>query len=130
VGQEPVAETLPPAIPPTAPAVQIITVRGPAGPPGPPGPPGPAGLPGVAGTSNSYPAVIYTAPPAPAVNFSGASYFSATNITSDQLTNNLATITTLTVSGNSTITGSQTVTGALTVSGASSLTGAITKIQL
>src|SRR3989338_1359872 len=69
-------------------SVKTVTVQGAQGIPGPPGPEGKEGKegpegrqgpPGTNGSSNSYPAVIYTAPPAPSANFSGASYFSATN---------------------------------------------------
>src|SRR3989344_2326999 len=68
------------------------------GPEGKEGPQGPQGSPGINGSSNSYPAVIYTAPPAPAANFSGASYFSATNITSGLISADTAKVAELKVS--------------------------------
>src|SRR3989344_3822075 len=101
-------------------SVKTVTVQGPQGIPGPEGkegkegPPGPPGPPGTNGSSNSYPAVIYTAPPAPSANFSGASYFSATNITSGLLSADTLKVTELKVSGSSTFTGGLNVTGAST----------------
>src|SRR3989338_10045113 len=84
------------------------------GPEGKEGPQGPQGSPGINGSSNSYPAVIYTAPPAPAANFSGASYFSATNITSGLISADTAKVAELKVSSSLNVTGSSTL-GALTV---------------
>src|SRR3989344_5302564 len=101
-------------------SVKTVTVQGAQGIPGPEGkqgkegPPGPPGPPGTNGSSNSYPAVIYTAPPAPSANFSGASYFSATNITSGLLSADTLKVTELKVSGSSTFTGGLNVTGAST----------------
>src|SRR3989344_9376239 len=89
-------------------------LTGPAGPQGKEGPQGIQGPPGTNGSSNSYPAVIYTAPPAPTANFSGASYFSATNITSGLLSADTLKVTELKVSGSSTFTGGLNVTGAST----------------
>src|SRR3989344_4743725 len=92
----------------------VDQLRGPEGKEGPQGPQGSVGPPGTNGSSNSYPAVIYTAPPAPAANFSGASYFSATNITSGLISADTLKVTELKVSGSSTFTGGLNVTGAST----------------
>ena len=92
----------------------VAQLRGPQGVEGPSGPQGSVGPPGTNGSSNSYPAVIYTAPPAPAANFSGASYFSATNITSGLISADTAKVAELKVSSSLNVTGSSTL-GALTV---------------
>src|SRR3989344_4496453 len=89
-------------------------LRGPQGVQGPQGPQGSVGPPGTNGSSNSYPAVIYTASPAPSANFSGASYFSATNITSGLVSADTAKVAELKVSSSLNVTGSSTL-GALTV---------------
>src|SRR3989338_5916999 len=87
-------------------------LRGPQGVQGPQGPQGSVGPPGTNGSSNSYPAVIYTASPAPSANFSGASYFSATNITSGLVSADTAKVAELKVSSSTVLSGSLDVTGA------------------
>ncbi len=78
----------------------VDQLRGSQGPQGNTGPQGPAGPTGLTTTNpNSYPAIVYTAPPNPAANFSGASFFSATNLSSNEFTTNILKGTTLTISG-------------------------------
>src|SRR3989344_699552 len=95
-------------------ASEFRGLTGPQGKEGPQGPQGSVGPPGINGTSGGTPSVIYSAPPAPAVNFSGASYFSATNITSGLISADTLKVTELKVSGSSTFTGGLNVTGAST----------------
>src|SRR3989344_6388392 len=90
----------------------VAQLRGPEGKEGPQGPQGSPGINGV--SSNATPSIIYSAPPAPAANFSGASYFSATNITSSLLSADTAKVAELKVSSSLNVTGSSTL-GAITV---------------
>jgi len=90
----------------------VAQLRGPEGKEGPQGPQGSPGINGV--SSNATPSIIYSAPPAPAANFSGASYFSATNITSGLISADTAKVAELKVSSSLNVTGSSTL-GALTV---------------
>ena len=86
-------------------------LRGPQGPPGPKGDTGTNAMYPNQLAANIYPSAPAAIPavfmpvgitqPNPSANFSGASYFAATNLSSGQFTTNTANITTLSVSGSS-----------------------------
>src|SRR3989344_5921205 len=114
--------------------------QGPAGPAGAQGPMGLVGPKGDPGTSVSYspsqqPAFVGIIQPNPATNFSGATLFGATNLSSNHFSTNTANATTLTVTENSTlktleVTGNSTITGNLTVTGTVTGSGATTGTSL
>ncbi|MEI8174702.1 MAG: hypothetical protein WCG28_02005, partial [bacterium] len=99
------------------------------------GPQGVAGPKGDSGQSIYYPsnssgqapsiqpAYIGVIQPNPSANFSGATLFSATNLSSNQFTTSTAHITDITVSGSSILKGAVNIGGALNVTGNSTLTG-------
>lgn len=80
---------------------------------GPAGPQGLKGDPGLTGNSSISYLPVGIAQPDYRANFSGATYSSITNLTSDQFNANTTNITTLNVSGNQTTSGNQSVTPAI-----------------
>lgn len=113
-----------------------LQLTGPAGPAGAPGIQGPKGDSGSnGGNANLIPAYIGVFQPNKAENFNGATTFGVTDLSSSNLTTNIAKATTLTVTENSTlktleVTGNSTITGNLTVTGTVTGTGATTGTSL
>ncbi|MCX6752445.1 MAG: hypothetical protein NTZ87_03000, partial [Candidatus Nomurabacteria bacterium] len=108
---------------------KIVYIQGPAGPQGPVGPQGPQGPAGASTSLASpsfQPAYVGIIQPNPAQNFSGATLFSATDLSSNHFTTNTAHITDVTVSGSSVLSGSLSVAGATTLAGTLNVTGTIT----
>ncbi|MEK7081180.1 MAG: hypothetical protein AAB902_02230, partial [Patescibacteria group bacterium] len=114
----------------------VAKLRGPIGPPGPKGDTGSNAMyvgQTVGNIQPSSPAPIPAVfipvgivQPNPAANFSGASYFSATNLSSNLLTANTANITDLNVSGTSNLKGALSVTGNSALAGNLNVAGTIT----